>query len=104
MINIKGLTFVYRCKMRHSRKEDFKIIKCKLFNNYRLSPNQDALYFESKILKEWPELKQRFPTLDKIRIEYSNLGQNHLMLYEKDKSGDNFIAVGYMTLVGVEDG
>lgn len=100
VIENKDLTLIFRCKMRHSRKEDFKIIKCKMFDNYRLCSNTDSLYFESKILKEWTEVKQRFPTLHRIKIKYSSVGQNLLYLY--DENNIDFLAIGYMTLIGVE--
>jgi hypothetical protein len=99
IIDHKNLTLLFRCKMRHSKKEDFKIIKCKLTNTLNIA-SSDNLYFASKILKEWKELKVRWPTLDKIKIEYNTVGQNLLYLYEKDN--DKHLAIGFMTLVGVQ--
>lgn len=100
MIENKDITLIFRCKMRHSRKEDFKIIKCKMYEDNRISASSESLYFESEILKEWVELKQRFPTLHRIKIKYSSVGQNLLYLY--DENNIDFLAIGYMTLIGVE--
>lgn len=97
--NISNLTLVFKCCVRHHKKDDFKIIECKLKDGHFVS--SENLYFQSKILKEWPELKERFPKLERIKIEYSTVTQNILLFYSKN---NDLISTGYMTLVGVEDG
>lgn len=99
IIDRKDLTLYYKCKMRHSKSDDFKIIECKLIDKTWFV-SHDNLYFESKILRDWPELKIRWPNLYKIKIEYSSVGQNIIHLYDKDNK--KLMITGYMTLFGVE--